>query len=136
MAYEAGLSIGSLNGRTQRVLVQGQSSEEAPVVSGVPQGSVLGPLLFLIFINDLPEGLLSKTRLFADNCILYRQIKSIQDQKLLQADLDSFAKWEHLWGMDFHPQKCSVLRVTTAKYPLRANYILKGITLAEEQTSK
>ena len=125
-----------LNGRNQRVLVQGQSSEEAPVVSGVPQGSVLGPLLFLIFINDLPEGLLSKTRLFADDCILYRQIKSIQDQQLLQADLDSLAKWVHLWDKDLHPQKCSLLRVARAKSPLRTNYILKGITLAEEQTSK
>jgi hypothetical protein len=61
-----------LIGRTKRVLVQGQSSEEAQVVSGVPQGSVLRPFLFLTFIDDLPEGLLSKTRLFADDCILYR----------------------------------------------------------------
>ena len=83
-----------LHARTQRVVVNKQHSEEVPVVSGVPQGSVLGPLLFLIFINDLPEGLLSRVRLFADDCILYRQIKTDLDRQLLQADLDALARWE------------------------------------------
>jgi hypothetical protein len=91
--------------------------------------------LFLIFINNLPEGLLSKIRSFADDCILYSQIKSINDHQFLQADLDSLARWELMLGIDFHPQKCSIVRVTGAKSPLRTNYILKGITLAEEQTS-
>ena len=60
-----------LNSRTQQVLVEGQSSEKVLVVSGVPQGSVLGPVLFLIFIIDLPDNINSRTRLFADDCILY-----------------------------------------------------------------
>ena len=76
-----------LNSRTQQVLVEGQSSEKVPIVSGVPQGSVLGPVLFLIFIDDLPDNINSRTRLFADDCILYRQITSETDQRLLQEDL-------------------------------------------------
>ena len=126
-----------LHDRTQRVVVNGQHSEEVPVVSGVPQGSVLGPLLFLIFINDLPEGLLSRVRLFADDCILYRQIKTDLDRQLLQADLDALARWEATWGMDFHPQKCSVLRVTRATSNLiPSEYILKGIKLSIDKTTK
>ena len=80
-----------LNSRTQQVLVEEQSSEKIPVVSGVPQGSVLGPVLFLMFINDLPDNINSSTRLFADDCILYRQIQNNNDQHLLQEDLDRLA---------------------------------------------
>jgi hypothetical protein len=125
-----------LQDRTQKVIVEGESSEVAPVVSGVPQGSVLGPLLFLLFINDLPEGLHSSTRLFADDCILYRQIKSAHDQSLLQEDLHTLAQWEATWGMDFHPQKCSVLRVTRSRSPFLTDYTLKGTKLCTEQSSK
>ena len=74
------------------------------MVSGVPQGSVLGPVLFLMFINDLPDKINSSTRLFADDCIHYRQIRNNNDQHLLQEDLDRLATWEKTWGMEFHPQ--------------------------------
>jgi hypothetical protein len=125
-----------LTGRTQRVLVEGQSSATVPVTSGVPQGSVLGPLLFLIYINDLPECVQSSTRLFADDCILYRQIRSRSDQEQLQKDLDALAEWERTWGMEFHPQKCSLLRITRSKTPKQFQYHLKGVTLTEDRTSK
>ena len=125
-----------LNSRTQQVLVEGQSSEKVPVVSGVPQGSVLGPVLFLIFINDLPEDINSRTRVFADDCILYRQISSENDQQLLQEDLDRLATWEKTWGMEFHPQKCSVMRISRARTPRTFQYHLKDVPLAEEQSSK
>ena len=103
-----------LNSRTQQVLVEGQSSKKVSVVSGVPQGSVLGPVLFLIFINDLPDNINFRNRLFADDCILYRQITSETDQRLLQEDLDRLDIWEKTWGMEFHPQKCSVMRISRA----------------------
>ena len=77
------------------------------MISGIPQGSVPGPALFLMFINDLPDDLSSKTRMFADDFIVYREITSTQDQTTLQDDLDKLAAWEEKWGMDFHPQKCS-----------------------------
>ena len=124
------------NSRTQQVLVEGQSSEKVPVVSGVPQGSVLGPVLFLIFINDLPDNISSRTRLFADDCILYRQISSETDQRLLQEDLDRLATWEKTWGMEFHPQKCSVMRISRARVARTFQYHLKDVSLAEEPSSK
>jgi hypothetical protein len=68
-------------------------TSQMPVVSGVPQESVLGPLLFLVFINDLPASVSSKTRLFADDCILYRTIENHQDCVTLQMDLSSILPW-------------------------------------------
>ena len=70
-----------------RVVIDGVSSPEAPVSSGVPQGTVLGPILFLCHINDLPNAVSSSVRLFADDCLLYRTIKSHADHQKLQEDL-------------------------------------------------
>ena len=125
-----------LNSRTQQVLVEGQSSEKVPVVSGVPQGSVLGPVLFLIFIKDLPDNMNSRTRLFADDCLLYGQITFETDQRLLQEDLDRLATWEKTWRIEFNPQKCSVMRISRARVARNFQYHLKGASLAEEQSSK
>ena len=106
-----------LTGRSQKVIVEGSESESAPVISGVPQGSVLSPLLFLLFINDLPDNIASNTRLFADDCIVYRTIRYHADQEALQEDLVRLAEWEDKWGMEFHPQKCSTLSVTRSRSP-------------------
>ena len=83
-----------LNDRVQRVAVDGKASDVAPVTSGVPQGSVLGPIPYLVFINDMPECINSKCRLFADNSIVYRTITSVTDSIALQNDLDSLHEWE------------------------------------------
>ena len=77
-----------------------------------PSGSVLGPILFLIFINDLPYNIKSSVRLFADDCVLYRNIHSLQDCLILQEDLDSLALWEADWQMKFNVAKCHSMRVT------------------------
>ena len=83
-----------LSNRTQQVIVEGATSDTVPVISGVPQGTVLGPLLFLIFINDLPNCVQSRIRLFADDCILYRNIRSNEDTIVLQDDLNKLADWK------------------------------------------
>ena len=67
---------------------------QIPVLSGVPQGSVLGPGLFLIFINNLPDNIMSSVCLFADDCVLYRNIKTLTDGQIFQDDLNSLGQWE------------------------------------------
>lgn len=101
-----------LNDRTQTVVVEGFSSDPVPVRSGVPQGSVLGPCLFLVYINDLPANLTSSVRLFADDTAMSRMVASPQDQAQLQHDLCRLAHWEKSWDMEFHPGKCTTLAIT------------------------
>ena len=101
-----------LSERSQKVVLDGQASDPVPVLSGVFQGSVLGPVLFLIFINDLPENIRSPVRLFADDCVLYRNIKSPMDSQILQDDLASLTQWETDWQIKFNFAKCRSMRVT------------------------
>ena len=75
--------------RTQAVVLEGESSSEVPVTSGVPQGSVLGPLLFLLYINDLLQNIQSQVRLFADDTAVFLTVNSQEDANTLQADLDT-----------------------------------------------
>ena len=91
-----------------------EASDPVPVLSGVPQGSVLGPILFLIFINDLPDKIKSSVRLFADDCVLYRNIHSLQDCLILQKDLDSLGLWEADWQMKFNVAKMSLYESDSA----------------------
>ena len=112
-----------LSSRNQQVVVDGATSDKVSVISGVPQGTVLGPLLFLLFINDLPACVESKTRLFADDCIVYRNVKTLQDCQALQNDLFKLTDLERKWGMLFHSDdKCNTLQVTRARNPLTSTY--------------
>ena len=118
-----------LSDRTQQVLLDGEKSSQLPVVS-VPQSTTrisIGPLLILIFINDLPASVSSKTRLFADDCILYRNICTKEDCKVLQEDLHRLEKWEKAWSMEFHPGKCNSMSITRARYHLNIVTLFKGI---------
>jgi len=124
-----------LHNRTQQVVLNGKFSEKASVLSGVPQGTVLGPLLFLIYINDMPAYVQSNIRLFADDAYLYRTIANINDPLSLQDDLTSLQEWERLWDMEFHPQKCKHLPITSTysihneelENVLKAKYL--GVTI-------
>jgi len=83
-----------LENRNQNVALDGVKSSSAQVLSGVPQGSVLGPLLFLAYINDMPETINhSETRLFADDIILFRKINNTKDSDLLQQGLSALERW-------------------------------------------
>ena len=100
-----------LTTRHMRVIVEGETSTETTVDSGVPQGTVLGPLLFLCHINDLPERVKSQVRLFADDCLLYREIHSPTDHHILQNDLKELERWATDWGMSFNAKKCYILPI-------------------------
>ena len=119
-----------LSQRTQSVVLEGETSDTIPVTSGVPQGTVLGPILFLVYINDFNEYLnYSTLRLFADDSIIYKQINSISDARDLQEDLDAAARWEQDWLMCFHPDKCHILSITQKQSPIQFTYKLHGICL-------
>ena len=103
-----------LSGRTLRVCVGGETSSIRLVLSGVPQGSVLGPLLFVIFINDLPDCLNSFSKLFADDLKLIVDANCTED---VYDDLKSLEKWEQLWLLKFNPDKCKVLHLDFNQNP-------------------
>jgi len=118
-----------LENRTQQVVVDGATSEQGSVSSGVPQGSVIAPALFLAFINDLPDSISSEVRLFADDTVVYRKVSSAVDTAALQKDLDALAQWEEDWQMEFHASKCQVLRVRRARSGIETDYKLHGLSL-------
>jgi hypothetical protein len=95
--------------RKQRVRVMNSYSEWAPVTSGIPQGSVLGPILFVIYINDLPDNLKSECYMFADDTKVFKDINDIEDNKILQNDIQELENWSDKWLLRFHPDKCKVL---------------------------
>ena len=113
-----------LGSRSKRVVIDCEESESIPVTSGVPQGSVLGPILFLIYINDLPNEVCSQVRLFADDTALYLTLESENDSSTLQNDLKILSAWETRWDMGVNPSKCQVVHVTGSKKPVKRDYIL------------
>lgn len=118
-----------LTKRTMKVMIEGSCSDTTTVDSGVPQGTVLGPLLFLCHINDLPDTVTSNVRLFADDCLLYREINSFQDHLVLQKDLTNLEAWALNWGMRFNASKCYILSLQTTSnfYYKLCDTILKTV---------
>ena len=125
-----------LEKRRQSVVLEGEHSHSVPVTPGVGQGSLLGPLMFLIFINDLPCYVKSRARLFADDTVIYLTIKSQSDCQQLQDDLYSLEKWESESCMEFNPSKCNVIRVTHRRTPFKFQYKLHGKVLKTVDTTK
>ncbi|CAB4028943.1 Hypothetical predicted protein [Paramuricea clavata] len=127
-----------LNGRTQRVVIDGAVSQWVPVTSGVPQGSILGPLLFVIFINDLPEIIPNgtNTALFADDTKLHRNISSLTDCEGLQQALSNINIWSQQSNMKFNSTKCKVLTITRKQNPVVYDYQLGSAILTRVQQEK
>lgn len=127
-----------LSERYQRVTIDNVSSDYVAVISGVPQGTVLGPILFIIYMNDVADNVKHSTiRLFADDIILYKEITSETDVQKLQEDLKSLELWENTWLLKFSIPKCHVLKVTRSiKYKITTNYYLHGAPLEIVENSK
>ena len=100
-----------LQHREMRVVVNGHCSSSTQVTSGVPQGFVIGPLLFLIYVNDLPDWIKSEMRMFADDTKIWKKITELKDCSELQEDLTRLQQWSETWLLQFHPDKCKVMHV-------------------------
>ena len=121
-----------LRNSKQCVVVNVETSSDADVESGVPQGIVLGPLLFLCHMNDLPDRVKSTVRMFADDCLIYRKIKSRADHIQLQHDLlalPCLQEWVDSWGMRFNAKKCYILRICRPCVHKQFTYQLMGQAL-------
>ena len=127
-------------GRKDTVVVESQdgtsestSSTTTNVESVVPQGTVLGPLLFLCHINDLPETVKPQVRLFVDDCLIYREIKDFKDHHTLQEDLKPLESWADWWGMRFNAPKCDIMSI--AKFPTSSYFYSLNNTILQQVTS-
>ena len=127
-----------LSDRTQEVVLDGTTSTRYSVSSGVPQGTVLGPLLFLVYmyINDMPSCIQSPARLFADDCLVYKKIRSADDCAELQEDLQQLQEWEGRWLMQFHPEKCEVITISNRRSPIKYGYSIHGHHLQHVNNAK
>ena len=123
--------------RQQFVTVNQFNSDWAPIFSGVPQGTGLGPLLFSLYINDITEDIDSELRLFADDCVCYREIKDTEDKVKLQEDIDHLGCWARSCGMTFQPVKCNIMQITRKQIKkINASYSLEGTVLENVEKIK
>jgi exonuclease III len=124
-----------LTNRVQRVLINGAASEWLPVTSGVPQGSILGPLLFLLYINDLPSVLSDDTlcAIFADDTKIYRHINSHMDLEILQRDINNALNWSQKWGLNFNQSKCTAISLKRNNNPTEYIYKMGNDALTRTQ---
>ena len=122
--------------RSQQITVNGQLSSTAEVISGVPQGSVLGPLLFICYVNDMPDKIKSTLKLYTDDALLYREIHSPEDSKILQEDINMLQQWAECWMMNFNPVKCEYLRVTNKSSPFATQYLINNNKIQQVSQAK
>jgi ribonuclease P/MRP protein subunit RPP40 len=122
-----------LSGRQQRVVIRGRHSSWNEVISGVPQGSVLGPVLFLIFINNIDQGLLSHILKFADDTKIFNMVTNEMEHNILQEDLTSLETWSKKWQMDFNATKCKVMHVGKSNQHFRYEMENHNLSTTKEE---
>ena len=121
-----------LSDRMQRVCLDGHSSQWASVLSVVPQGSVLGPLLFLIFINDLDSNVKNLILKFADDTKVVGEVNSVEDERVLQADMNTLCEWVRRWQMEFNVVMCVVMHVGSGN--IKYQYAMQRRCLSTVET--
>ena len=113
-----------LTNRQQRVVVRGTFSSWTHVRSGVPQETILGPILFLIYVNDISSNISSSIKMFADDTKVYREITDLEnDTRTLQTDIVRLVDWATLWQLRFNPEKCETMRITRSRDRSVPSYI-------------
>ena len=122
--------------KSQSVVVHGTCSSQVMVKSGVPQGIVLGPLMFLLYINDIGNEINSNLRLFADDSILHGMVNNFQDVQALQADLNKLVEWAQKWQMTLNSSKCVMLRVSRSVNDVNFSYEMMGRPPESDKSKK
>ena len=128
-----------LIGRMQRVVIRGTCSSWSPVLSGIPQGTILGPVLFILYVNEISSGILSTVKLYADDTKVCREISDIaRDTVILQSELFHLKSWSEAWQLNFNANKCDIMRVTHNRDKSVPNYSLvsRGECLSSMSTVK
>ena len=126
-----------LSGRSQAVVVKGETSNYLPVRAGVPQGSVLGPLLFIIYINDLPLNIQSIIKLFADDTSTYMSLEDVhQRTDILNSDLAKVTDWAKTWKVKFNPLKTELMTISSKNAPITLPLYFDDTTLTEINSHK
>lgn len=125
-----------LSGRKQQVSINGANSKWHEVTSGIPQGSVIGPILFVIYINDLPDIVNSTVYLFADDTKIFKIINNQNDRDTLQNDLKKLTEWSETWLLKFHPDKCKFMHIGKNGPPDDFHYDLMGTSLEQVHEEK
>ena len=126
-----------LKNRKQAVVIKGKASTYQPINAGVPQGSVLGPLLFLVYINDIVKNIESTVKLFADDTSMYLSLEDTAERsRILNADLQKIINWSEKWKVDFNPAKTELVTFTNIREPDTMPLIFSNETLLSGSTHK
>ena len=123
-----------LTNRNEAVICEGAKSQTKPVISGVSQGSILGPLLISMYINDLPDVTDVDTYLYADDTKIMYPIRTLNDCEVLQNSLDNIVNWSTKWGLKFNPDKCKSVSFNRKRTILSHAYVMSNIVIERLQS--